>query len=348
MNQKLIDVQTQIDWHSFHLKEWINGSAISPELTHKWLEHYSNKDAIAALLGWKSYHHTPGWAVRSVDPLTGNRTNSGQFKPNEPLLFPDSGKPAKYFSFPKNGKSDPLFSVMVLNEWVIISENVGVPIDNEDIDENCDDLGFWRWVIKNPTIPIVITEGAKKAASLLNHGHVTIALAGVWNGQLKKKLHPILKHFLVSGRRVYLAFDADVVVKENVEAALKLFGSLCEKQNTSVYIVQWVLELGKGVDDLIVKGGVEAFRAAMEQAHSYTDWRQSLEDKYRAACIEDEDKADSASVSRNKKKNNRHPQTAPPLNSLENIAPYWLGMMPLLPGCAMKPSLKGFGVLKPV
>ena len=46
--------------------------------------------------------------------------------------------------------------------------------------------------------------------------------------------------------------DSDVTVKPQVEAALIQFGRLCKHQKAEVFVVKWELELGKGIDDLIV------------------------------------------------------------------------------------------------
>ena len=104
-----------------------------------------------------------------------------------------------------------------------------MPITDEDIDESREDLGFWSWVLNHPEIPILITEGGKKAGCLLSHGWVAIAVSGVWNGQQNKKLHPSLAPFIVAGRKVYLVFDADIVIKKSVQDALKILGNLIHK-----------------------------------------------------------------------------------------------------------------------
>ena len=53
----------------------------------------------------------------------------------------------------------------------------------ERMDENAnpsdEDCGFWNWVLET-NIPIIITEGAKKACSLVSNGYTAIALNGVW------------------------------------------------------------------------------------------------------------------------------------------------------------------------
>jgi|694.fasta_scaffold24552_3 hypothetical protein len=47
---------------------------------------------------------------------------------------------------------------------------------------NAEDDGFWQWVIDNANVPIVLTEGAKKAGALLSAGYCAIAIPGIFNG----------------------------------------------------------------------------------------------------------------------------------------------------------------------
>lgn len=143
-----------------HLEEWIGGSEIAPALTSKWLVPISDPDEIAELLKWTYYSHTGGWFVKSVNPKTGRFANHGQFKPSSPLLL--DGKPQKYFSFPKGKGTEPLFAPMDLELWMAIADRHNIPMDNIDLDESREDLGFWVWVLNHPELPLTITEGAKK------------------------------------------------------------------------------------------------------------------------------------------------------------------------------------------
>ncbi|WP_052672546.1 DUF3854 domain-containing protein [Aliterella atlantica] len=260
-----------------HLDEWVKGSSVSETVAHLNLKSIDNPVAIANLLNWQKYLGTGGWYVTSCDPLTGKRIQFGQFKPDQPIVFPNQEKPQKYFSFPKDTESQVICLVLALNEWVLISERFGVPIVNEDIDESRDDLGFWKWVLNHPEIPILITEGAKKAACLLSCGWVALALTGVWNGQKKKKLHPSLVPFVVPGRPIDLVFDADVVIKESVQDALRVLGHLIHRAKGIVRIVTWDLQLGKGCDDLIVAHGADEFEQIMNDATPYSEWLKKLE-----------------------------------------------------------------------
>jgi len=148
---------------------------------------------------------------------------------------------------------------------------------------------FWKWVELHPEIPIVITEGGKKSLSLLSQGYVAIALYGVdggglfneWiNGEKLRKLKPELiadlQPFAVSGRPITLAFDQDESAKtrSQVSAALDRLGGLLRGAGCVVSIAQWDGQNGrcKGVDDLIVNAGVEAWETALSEAVSFNQW----------------------------------------------------------------------------
>ncbi|MFM7713157.1 MAG: DUF3854 domain-containing protein, partial [Microcystis sp.] len=81
-------------------------------------------------------------------------------------------------------------------------------------------MSFWAWVIENPSIALLITEGAKKAGALLSAGYLPIALPGIFNGFRQEKdswgnaiglpyLIPQLEAFCQSGREIVFAFDQD-------------------------------------------------------------------------------------------------------------------------------------------
>jgi Domain of unknown function (DUF3854) len=143
---------------------------------------------------------------------------------------------------------------------------------------------FWDWIEAHPEIRIVITEGGKKSLCLLSLGVVAIALYGVKGGYVVKDLlsNPIppkliadIARFAAPGRRVDLAFDqdADPGTRLRVAAALSKFGGLLERSGCEVSIVEWDAANGKGVDDLIVKMGAEAWVEASAGAELLTHWQ---------------------------------------------------------------------------
>ncbi|MBD2123266.1 plasmid replication protein, CyRepA1 family [Trichocoleus sp. FACHB-262] len=142
---------------------------------------------------------------------------------------------------------------------------------------------FWRWLEGHPEIPIIWTEGGKKALCLLSDGYVAIALFGVYGGHRSKDalgnavlpyLIPDVQRFCQSGRRHILAFDQDVKeqTRQKVTKALSSLAGLLAKTGGTVAIAQWDPAQGKGVDNLVVNQGRAAWDQAYEQALSLEQW----------------------------------------------------------------------------
>ena len=136
-----------------------------------------------------------------------------------------------------------------------------------------EDQEFWRWTLKTPEMPLLITEGAKKAGSLLTAGYAAIALPGVYNGYRqpkdeqgnrvgKPKLIPQLEAFAGAGREVVFVFDSDTKPKTvaNVHKATLTTGKLLQQQGCKVSVITWSYP-EKGVDDLMAARGAECFHA---------------------------------------------------------------------------------------
>ncbi|MBE9182466.1 DUF3854 domain-containing protein [Oculatella sp. LEGE 06141] len=138
---------------------------------------------------------------------------------------------------------------------------------------------FWDWVGLLECIDIVLTEGGKKALSLLSQGYVAIALYGANGGYRKvgelRELTADVARFAVPGRTITLAFDQDIkqTARHRVTVALYRFGALLRNAGCPVAIAIWDKAQGKGVDDLIVAGGAEAFDQVYAQALSLEHWQ---------------------------------------------------------------------------
>ena len=143
---------------------------------------------------------------------------------------------------------------------------------------------FWDWLAAHPEIPFTLTEGGKKGLSLLSQGTIGIALYGVNGGYRSKdrlgnpidpQLIPELERFCQSGRKITLAFDqdADPKTRRRVANALSRFGGLLAARGCDVYVALWDSSLGKGVDDLIVNNGADAWKTAHQKALSLEEWR---------------------------------------------------------------------------
>ncbi len=163
----------------------------------------------------------------------------------------------------------------------LIAQRYGV-----EVPENC---SFWDWyaVHSDPDIPLILTEGGKKALALLSQGFVAIALYGVNGGYRNingiRSLIPDLERFVRAGRTVILAFDQDEkpTTRKRVTTALYRFGRILSASGAAVQIAQWDAKHGKGVDDLIVNAGTAAWQSAYEAALSLEFWQlwQRLENR---------------------------------------------------------------------
>lgn len=137
--------------------------------------------------------------------------------------------------------------------------------------------GFWACVYWYPEIAIIPVEGKKKAESVLSQGYAAIALPSVTGGYRsredsaelpKRRLHPELAVFATNGRQILMAFDQDTKQRtiQNVRRDLVRTGELLAEAGCKVSVLKWQSHEGKGIDDLIVKQGVERFSDVLNHA----------------------------------------------------------------------------------
>lgn len=209
-----------------------------------------------------------------------------QAKAENPRKLPKKGRDggikewkASKYEAPKGAGSKPYLPPIPGSIRRRIAERYGcdVPTDGP----------FWDWLSENPSVPVVCTEGAKKALSLLSQGYVAISLYGVYGGvrskdalgyPVKPHLIPELEQFCQVGRRVFLAFDQDAEAKtrRKVNGALFRFGGLLGAAGCTVRLSLWDGQQGKGVDDLIANAGPDAFHRTVDQALTLDEYRLKL------------------------------------------------------------------------
>ena len=83
-----------------------------------------------------------------------------------------------------------------------------------------------RQNLLDPSIDLWITEGVKKADSLVSHGLTAIDLLGVWNWRGTnshggKTMLPEFDSIALNGRKVILCFDSDATTKKSVQIAMQ-------------------------------------------------------------------------------------------------------------------------------
>jgi polyhydroxyalkanoate synthesis regulator phasin len=261
-------------------------------LSTRLLELYSHLDAG----GW--------WCNSGVDPRTFANLTPGEqpqvkewgcYKPNRPrpktvkkdgFTVAVEGKFIKYEHPPSVD-----LSIFLLDVPGVIAQNIyskaGVnPTDSDRLS------GFWYCVCKH-NIPLVITEGAKKAASLLSHGHAAIGLPGISSGYRSPKnewgkkigdsyLADELAVFATSSREIKICFDYETKpeTKLNIQRDIWKTGSLLQEFGAVVKVVT-LPGPDKGVDDFIVTQGGESFEKLSAGAIALEEWHQNQLDSLR-------------------------------------------------------------------
>jgi putative DNA primase/helicase len=194
-------------------------------------------DEVFTLLVSEPEHRNNGTLAGRANEQLANTLRSGGWifdgykgvsvKPNSPRTDLE-GKVIKYES-PRGAGNQQIFIPRVcVRVGRIIATKIGQDAAIEYTKRTelrlpeSEDTGFWEWFISTD-FPLVVTEGAKKAAALVSAGYAAIALNGVWGwgnnvkdmfgeiekgdrGENLKTLHPDLEPFL-NGREIVLAFD---------------------------------------------------------------------------------------------------------------------------------------------
>lgn len=259
--QKII-LETEIQPY---YQEWLD-SQVNSEIIDLNVKYLSGNNAYEALLygvgkdgrtntgvlrqSWLSrfsHIYGGGWWCAGVDVLNSYSDSEwGCFKADQPKI--ENNKPRKY-DHPAIVPTEVFALKIGETTFQKISENWEV--------ERKAEANFWDWLRRNPIIPIIITEGAKKAGALLSAGFPAIALPGIHNAvnREKNELIPQLQHFAQEGREVVFAFDQDakwktkkLVIDCTIEA-----GELFMRHGCRVSVLDWQSSQGKGIDDWIKK-----------------------------------------------------------------------------------------------
>lgn len=261
-------------------------------LSIRLLELYSHLDAG----GW--------WCNSGVDPRTFANLTPGEqpqvkewgcYKPNRPrpktvkkdgFTVAVEGKFIKYEHPPSVD-----LSIFLLDVPGEIAQNIyskaGVnPTDSDRLS------GFWYCVYKH-NIPLVITEGAKKAASLLSQGHAAIGLPGISSGYRSPKnewgkkigdsyLADELAVFATKSREIKICFDYETKpeTKLNIQRDICQTGRLLQEFGAVVKVIT-LPGPDKGVDDFIVAQGGESFEKLSAGAIALESWHQNQLDSLR-------------------------------------------------------------------
>lgn len=230
---------------------------------------------------------TGGWICTGIDPLTMNLSEWGCLKPNAPRWDKTKRKQIKYEH--PHGIPTELFCLRVTYQIGLkIARNNGLIAYTQylqrmvDINPAAEDRDFWQWVLDNPQLKIILTEGAKKTAALLSAGHLAIGLPGIWGGYRSKllgvsclpHLPTQLKIFTAKDREIIFCFDKDTNPKTiaDVNNAIIKTGKLLERLSCQISVITWSYPY-KGVDDLIYDLGEDFLTQTVNDRTRLDKWR---------------------------------------------------------------------------
>ncbi|KAB8318239.1 DUF3854 domain-containing protein [Tolypothrix campylonemoides VB511288] len=241
----------------------------------------------------RKYSHTTkgGWWVSGLDPKNNWKSMDwGRFKPNDPRLEWDketqkhTEKLVKYES-PIKTPNRVTYLRVPLHIWKMVAERYNIPMPEQIVvTQSGEAIGFWAWVVAHPQIPIILTEGEKKAASLLTLGFVAIGLPGIWNGRVGKgeleKLHPDLVPVAQKGRKFIILFDFETKpkTKQDIYQATCRTGWAILRQNCFCEVALLPGQ-EKGVDDWIVALGKKAntaLTALIDDSRTLSEYQQTF------------------------------------------------------------------------
>lgn len=238
----------------YHLAELTEASRINPEVVEaRGYRSLDREREIAAKSETAGWLRAKGFSKTSTDPSnaglwpmlwiptyrpTGESTGSGQIKPRNPLKR-EGGRELKYVS--PTGKAVQL-----------------------------DVHPFHRDKSVDPSVPLWIVEGVKKADCLTSHldggpksGPMVVAIPGVYNWRTRTQALGEWEDIVLRGREVFICFDADARRNRMVAEAMRRFGNWLRSKGAAkvTYVLPPAEVHGKevkGVDDFVAAGGLLA------------------------------------------------------------------------------------------
>jgi putative DNA primase/helicase len=283
-----------------HLTEF-RDSAIDPEIAALNFRSFdgSNEnelDEAFTLLIEKPDHNNNGTLAGKSQNDLANTLRSGGWmfkgykgicvKPNSPRKVKDENgkeKTIKYESPRGAGNQQIFIPCLSVRAGLEIATKMGEEVEKEYrqrielLSPDKEDPDFWDWYLEHEGF-IIITEGAKKACSLVSNGYPAIGLNGIWGwgtndrdmfgniekddrGKSLKTIHPDLEPFL-DGREIVLALDRETTPDKvkMVEMAKVAFVRALDGEGIVVADLKWRNAKGstKGIDDYIAAKGVKA------------------------------------------------------------------------------------------
>lgn len=279
-----------------HLAEWVEGSAAHPALAAANLQTLAGSAVIEALagdrlvqLGGHAQQYATaavarllrplepvaaagGWWCSGLDPAADwTPMDWGCFRPDAPRWDQGRDRPRKY-EHPIGAPARSFWLRVPAAVAQLVADRHRLQLPAEVIADREGSAGaFWRWWALTPTLPLVVTEGAKKAAALLSAGLPAVALPGIWNGAPKgADGRPALLADLAAvpllERPCWVLFDCPKGSKDAAERkAAGRLGRLLAAAGAAVLVGTVPGTHGKGADDHLAAGGTwEQLAAALK------------------------------------------------------------------------------------
>jgi hypothetical protein len=135
-----------------------------------------------------------------------------------------------------------------------------------------------RAALADPTAPLFVTEGCKKALTATQHGFACVSLPGVWNWVApretrdgkkvgRKELMPDLAAIPCTRRPVFVVFDSAAATNPDVARAERALAEALGRLGAVVRVVRLPTESDgakNGLDDFLVRRGPDALRALLD------------------------------------------------------------------------------------
>ena len=136
-------------------------------------------------------------------------------------------------------------------------------------------------MLADPSIPLWITEGSKKADALASRDACAISLTGVWGFKGKNQAGGVTiladwDHVTLRDRTVYLAFDSDVTTKKQARQALDRLAEHLHRKGALLSVI-YLPQQGRnkvGIDDYLADHTLEEALELAEEAESPDDSSQ--------------------------------------------------------------------------
>ena len=265
-------------------REFTEGSAIAPDVFDAAIEIVPDiliddvtrevlGTPIADLLGYRYTRFTDQAKPNLLAAVFSQETGEAwQLK----IFGEGNGKKSGQYLAPKGIGDKSYFSPIPdrIAKAIAQSHNLPAPGENET---------FWEWFKNHPEIPLTLTEGGKKALSIISLDQPAISLYGCQCGAKSKDekgrdkplfLLPELQPY-VKGRRVNIAFDRDSKPStiKKVEAGIYKLAIAIKKAGGRPYVATWDPTDGKGIDDIHARKGRDFVLEILDNAIPFDTWK---------------------------------------------------------------------------